>query len=333
MRFEPNYAPAYSLRSVPSSTTSCIVHRFATHFQCCGKTELKTLYRAFLLSTALNLGYCTVKVLKSHFRKLLQLDAMVIAAWISVGLILLVQIPIQLPILSQIGQQMVWPVSTTGLASCLALSELRRRRAENKVHVLQAESTTDPLTGVGNRRWLDIEINQRIAQLKRQNAPFSTLLVDIDHFKAINDGLGHDAGDAILVSVAKELRSTLRDMDVICRVGGEEFVIVLPGTNADAAALAGQRLRSAIEKASFLFNDKLVPVTVSIGVTAARATDSQEKMLKRADEALFAAKRSGRNRCFIMSNSSTHCSDVLDEEVSNITTTCVQAATPCPNLC
>lgn len=293
------------------------------------KTELEALYRATLLSSALNLGYCTVKVLESHFRKLLQFDALVIAAWMSVGLLLLVQIPTQ----SHFGQQMVWPVSTTGLASCLALSELRRRRAESKVHVLQAESTTDPLTGVGNRRWLDIEIKQRIAQLKRQNAPFSALLVDIDHFKAINDGLGHDAGDAMLVSVAKELRTTLRDMDVICRVGGEEFVIVLPGTNADAAALAGQRLRSAIENARFLFNDKVIPITVSIGLTAARTTDSQETILKRADEALFAAKRSGRNRCFIMSNSSLRCSDVLDKEVSNITTTCAHGAAPCPNLC
>jgi diguanylate cyclase (GGDEF)-like protein len=270
-----------------------------------------------------------VNVLKSLFRKLLQFDALVIAAWVSVGLLIFVQLPNQ----SHFEQKMIWPISTTGLASCLALSELRRRRAEDKVQILKAESITDPLTGVGNRRLLDIEIKQRFALLKRQNVPFSTLLVDIDHFKSINDRLGHDAGDAILVSVAKELRTTLRDMDVVCRVGGEEFVIVLPGTNADPAAFAGERLRSAIERAKFPFQDNEIPVTVSIGLTAALATDSQETLLKRADEALFAAKRSGRNRCFIMSNSSTRCTDVSDKKTSNITTTCAQAAVPYPNLC
>ncbi len=270
-----------------------------------------------------------MNVLKSLFRKLLQFDALVIAAWVSVGLLIFVQLPNQ----SHFEQKMIWPISTTGLASCLALSELRRRRAEDKVQVLRAESTTDPLTGVGNRRWLDIEMKQRFAQLKRQNAPFCTLLLDIDHFKSVNDRLGHDAGDAILISVAKELRTTLRDMDVVCRVGGEEFVIVLPGTNADTAALAGERLRLAIERGMFPFKDNVIPVTVSIGLTAALATDSQETLLKRADEALFAAKRSGRNRCFIMSNSSTRCTDVTDKKTSNITTTCAQAEVPYPNLC
>ncbi|MCU0714303.1 MAG: GGDEF domain-containing protein [Pirellula sp.] len=270
-----------------------------------------------------------MKALQFQLSKLQQFDGLALAAWLSVGLLLLVQFPNQSPF----NPQTVWPVSTTGLASCLALSELRRRRAEKKVNVLQAESTTDPLTGVGNRRWLDIEIKQRVAQLRRQNAPFSTLLVDIDHFKAINDRLGHDAGDAVLVAVAKELRNTLRDMDVICRIGGEEFVIVLPGTNADAAALASERLRTAIESASFPFHNKIIPVTVSIGVTAACASDTKETMLKRADEALYAAKRSGRNRCFIMDSTSSRCDHVLDKQRSRATLSCAQAAIPCPNLC
>jgi diguanylate cyclase (GGDEF)-like protein len=254
-----------------------------------------------------------VKIVKSPLEKLLRFDALAVAAWISVGLLLLAQIPSR----SYFGQHMVWPVSTIGLASCLALSELRRRRAEQKVHTLQAESTTDPLTGVGNRRWLDVELKQRIAQLKRQNAPFSALLVDIDHFKSVNDRLGHDAGDAILVAVAKELRGALRDMDVLCRIGGEEFVIVLPGTDTEAASLAGERLRKAIESANLLFNDKVIPISVSIGLTTAVAMDTQESMLKRADEALYAAKRSGRNRCFIMSNSSSRCTAVLDSTIQN----------------
>lgn len=244
----------------------------------------------------------------------LRLDALAVAAWISVGLLLLAQLPTS----SYFGQHMIWPISTVGLASCLALSELRRRRAEDKIHYLQAESTTDPLTGVGNRRWLDVELKQRMAQLRRQNAPFSALLVDIDHFKAVNDSLGHDAGDAILVGVAKELRTTLRDMDVLCRIGGEEFVVVLPGTESEAASLACERLRKAIESAKFQFNDKVIPVTVSIGLTTAIHSDTQESLLKRADEALYAAKRAGRNRCFIMKRSSAQCNDALDPSSQNV---------------
>ncbi len=266
-----------------------------------------------------------MKALLLKLNKLLRFDGLAIAAWLCVGLLLLVQSPNQ----SHFTQQVIWPVSTIGLASCLALSELRRRRAEEKVNVLQAESTTDPLTGVGNRRWLDIEMKQRIAQLKRQNAPFSTLLVDIDHFKAINDRLGHDAGDAVLVSVAKELRNTLRDMDVICRIGGEEFVIVLPGTNADAAVLASERLRTAIESADFPFHNQLIAVTVSIGLTAACVSDTKETMLKRADEALYAAKRSGRNRCFIMNAESSHCGEVTKQDLLNMDGSRVQASALC----
>jgi diguanylate cyclase (GGDEF)-like protein len=245
---------------------------------------------------------------------LLRLDALAVAAWISVGLLMLAQIPMKI----YSGQQMIWPIGTIGLASCLALSELRRRRAEDKVHSLQAESTTDPLTGVGNRRWLDAELKQRMAQLRRQNAPFSALLLDIDHFKSVNDSLGHDAGDAILVGVAKELRTMLRDMDVLCRIGGEEFVVVLPGTESEAASLACERLRKAIEGAKFQFNDKVIPVTISIGLTTAIPSDTQESLLKRADEALYAAKRSGRNRCFIMKRYASCCNDVLDSPVKNL---------------
>ncbi len=270
-----------------------------------------------------------MKALQLHLSRLLHFDGLALAAWLSVGLLLLVQSPNY----SLFSPQLVWPFSTTGLASCLALSELRRRRAEKRVNVLQAESTTDPLTGVGNRRWLEIEMKQRIAQLRRQNAPFSTLLVDIDHFKAINDRLGHDAGDAVLIAVAKELRNTLRDMDVICRVGGEEFVIVLPGTNADAAASASERLRTIIEQTNFTFQDKFIPITISIGLTASHIMDTKDSMLKRADEALYAAKRAGRNRCFIMDTSSSRCKDSVDSGHSRLTINCVQVATPCSNLC
>lgn len=224
-----------------------------------------------------------------------QIDFLAVASWCSLGLLLITQ----MCIIDRDWTPNTWAISITGLASCLALSELRRKRAEAKMHLLRAESTTDPLTGVGNRRWLDIEMKQRIAQLRRQNSPFSLLMLDIDHFKSVNDTWGHDAGDAVLVAVASEIRHTLRDMDVLCRTGGEEFIAVLPGTNVKAAVAAAERIRNAVEKLAVCFQGRTIKVTVSIGVTAGTPTDEALHIIKRADDAVYVAKRDGRNRSIV----------------------------------
>lgn len=234
------------------------------------------------------------------------IDLIAVASWCSLGLLLLTQ----LCATDQYWIPNTWAISIIGLASCLALSELRRKQAETKMHLLRAESTTDPLTGVGNRRWLDIEMKQRIAQLRRQNSPFSVLMLDIDYFKSVNDAWGHAAGDAVLVAVAKEIRQTLRDMDVLCRTGGEEFIAILPGTNVHEAAAAAERIRLAVEKLSVCFQNRTITVTLSIGVTAGIPTDEALEVIKRADDAVYAAKRDGRNRSLVKTTHSLNCVEV-----------------------
>lgn len=240
----------------------------------------------------------------------LRLDVLSMATWSSVALLFLSQSPF----VYQAWVPNIWSISMVSLASCLALSEVRRGRTENHVHVLRAASTIDPLTGVGNRRWLDIEMKQRFAQLRRQNAPFSVVIMDIDHFKKVNDNWGHDAGDLILVSVATEIRKTLRDMDVMCRLGGEEFVAILPDTNEIAAIAAAERIRLAIAGASYRYRDKVIPITVSLGVTAAVPLDEAEDTLKRADDALYAAKRGGRNVSFVKTSRDRDCYGVGESQ-------------------
>jgi diguanylate cyclase (GGDEF)-like protein len=244
--------------------------------------------------------YLRTREWQEHF------DFLAVGSWCSFGLLLITQ-------LCNIDQDWIpnaWAISIIGLASCLALSDLRRKGAEAKMHLLRAESITDPLTGVGNRRWLDIEMKQRISQLRRQDSPFSVLMLDIDHFKSINDTWGHDAGDSVLKAVANEIRHTLRDMDVLCRIGGEEFISILPGTDVKAAFAAAERIRSAIEKLGICFQDQTIRFTISIGVTAGTRTDEALAIIKRADDAVYAAKRDGRNRSLVKTAHSVNCVDV-----------------------
>ena len=244
-------------------------------------------------------GYFRTKGWQEHF------DFLAVASWCSFGLLLTTQ----LCIIDLDWIPNMWSISIIGLASCLALSELRHRRAQAKMDLLRAESTTDPLTGAGNRRWLDIEMKQRLAQLRRQESPFSVLMLDIDHFKRINDTWGHDAGDIVLVAVAKEIRHTLRDMVVLCRTGGEEFIAILPGTNVEAAAAAAERIRSAIEELLVRFQNRTLAVTISIGVTEGTPTDETSEIIKRADDAVYAAKRVGRNRSLVKTTFAENCID------------------------
>jgi len=236
-------------------------------------------------------------------------DALAVCSWISATTLIVTQIPFfelqHLP-----G---CWAISAVGLASCLALTELRRKRIEVEVKILRDASTTDPLTGVGNRRWLEIEMKQRLAQFRRQNAPFSVLMLDIDYFKRINDDWGHDVGDLVLIKIAGVMRRTLRDMDVVCRVGGEEFLAILPGTGIKAAAAASERIRHAVEQAIISCQEREISVTVSIGVTTAIAMDEIDPILKRADDAMYASKRSGRNHVSVKTSGSIVLIDSRDE--------------------
>jgi len=171
-------------------------------------------------------------------------------------------------------------------------------RQSRKIELCLAEAHTDTLTGLANRRALDMEFSRRLAQRQRQGTPLCLLIIDLDHFKSLNDKFGHLLGDAVLKEVANVLKATARHMDIVGRLGGDEFAVLLPGSNLKAASLAAERLRSAIGDSPLRWEGHELTLTVSIGLAEAQVDDDPASLLKRADFALYAAKEAGRNCCF-----------------------------------
>ena len=160
-------------------------------------------------------------------------------------------------------------------------------------------AVTDQLTGLFNRRFLMTQIEPLVLRASCGGEPLAVMIADIDHFKKINDTYGHDVGDDVLREFAARMASNVRPSDFACRMGGEEFAVVMPNTSGDVGCLAGERLRRQIAGAPFIVahGAERLDVTVSIGVAAsAGADETAESLLKRADEALYQAKRGGRNR-------------------------------------
>ena len=160
----------------------------------------------------------------------------------------------------------------------------------------QAErlATTDGLTGLLNRRTFNSLLDRRWREAQRYRRQLSLLLLDIDHFKRVNDTHGHPAGDAVLRGVARLLQKCARETDAVARYGGEELAVVLPETDADGARAIAERIRRTIEAAQHPTEQGVLRVTVSIGIaTTAR---SPEELVESADKALYRAKQSGRNR-------------------------------------
>jgi diguanylate cyclase (GGDEF)-like protein len=158
----------------------------------------------------------------------------------------------------------------------------------------QNAAALDALTGLPNRRTIMEYLRERIEYVSIGN-PCAVLLIDIDHFKNINDTLGHQAGDQCLRTVGALIARNIRGMDRAGRIGGEEFVIMMPDTTSEMARNVGERLRSAIESADIKRTDG-EPVTASIGIAVASVSDTVDSLLARADRALYQAKRQGRNR-------------------------------------
>jgi two-component system cell cycle response regulator len=158
---------------------------------------------------------------------------------------------------------------------------------------------TDGLTGLHNRRYMETHLGTLVEQATQRGKPLSLLMLDIDYFKSVNDTHGHDAGDDVLREFALRIRRSVRNIDLACRLGGEEFVIVMPETDMTVAAMVAERLRRRIAGEPFPVQQgtKLLNVTLSIGIAAlTSAADTPTTILKRADQALYRAKRDGRNR-------------------------------------
>ncbi len=157
---------------------------------------------------------------------------------------------------------------------------------------------TDSLTGLYNRRYLETHLGHLIEHFINRGKALSILALDVDFFKPVNDTYGHDAGDKVLQELAVRIRQNTRTIDLCCRTGGEEFVLVLPSTDVEAAERIAERLRKSVASKSFLVApQKLIPVTISIGLAGLGSSDDTlESLLKRADSALYRAKKEGRNR-------------------------------------
>ena len=165
---------------------------------------------------------------------------------------------------------------------------------------LARQANTDELTGVRNRRSLLETARQEFSRANRYGSPMSMLMLDIDYFKRINDGFGHDVGDKVLKAVAEACRRELRDSDVLGRIGGEEFGVLLPNTDIEGAAVVAERLRARVD-ALVLSGDwgEDIRPKVSVGVACIQGAGRVEVVLKRADEAMYAAKAAGRNRVHV----------------------------------
>lgn len=164
--------------------------------------------------------------------------------------------------------------------------------------LLERQAKTDALTGISNRREFDATVHREIARARRQGDTVSLLLMDIDSFKSINDVHGHMAGDRILKIVAGACASHLREIDLLARYGGDEFAILLPGTNLNGAGVVAERIREALEQLVVAVEGgRLLPLTVSLGVVELGGVpEGLDELIKRADDALYHAKQAGRNR-------------------------------------
>jgi len=153
----------------------------------------------------------------------------------------------------------------------------------------------DPLTGANNRAALKETIEREVELSHRHKTALSIIMFDLDHFKHINDNYGHITGDEVLRECVHVCNHALRSTDMLFRFGGEEFVVILPGENANGAIIAAERLRAVIEKHAFHNNQSTVPVTISVGTASLTLRESAQALIERADKALYSAKNAGRN--------------------------------------
>ncbi len=201
-----------------------------------------------------------------------------------------------------VNDYLIRPVDRNEMLARVRTQIKKKRYTERLRDNVQASiemAITDALTGLFNRRYMETHLATLLEQAASRGKPLSVLILDIDYFKSINDGHGHDAGDDVLREFSLRIRKSIRNIDLACRYGGEEFVIVMPETDMSVATMVAERLRRRIagEPFSIQNGSRQLDVTISIGIAAlAGPTDTAAAVLKRADTALYRAKRDGRNR-------------------------------------
>jgi len=188
--------------------------------------------------------------------------------------------------------------SNQSLQSKLDAAEgrLLEQAVEIESHI--SRSLTDALTGLPNRREFNQRLEERMAAWNRRREPFSLLLVDVDHFKKLNDQYGHLAGDQVLAGIGSALKSAIRREDAVARFGGEEFALLLPSAQLDQAAVVARKIRDAVTHTKVAYNEHEIAATVSIGIAMIQPNETPEALIHRADSALYAAKAAGRNCVF-----------------------------------
>lgn len=216
---------------------------------------------------------------------------------------------IDVPMLHSSGNQLwtecvVTPIIETDSSTSAYVTVLRDATDQHRTsQKLISQALTDPLTGLHNRRGLQQLIPDLLAKLNSLQLPSSWIAVDIDHFKFVNDSYGHDAGDKVLQEVALLLRQTVRDDDLVVRIGGEEFLIFLPKANIEGAQIVAERMRQCIESSVIVYKDHTIKITSSFGISSQPPNLDWNTAIMTADIALYQAKHSGRNKVVISNNS------------------------------
>ncbi|QYK12452.1 GGDEF domain-containing protein [Shewanella rhizosphaerae] len=165
------------------------------------------------------------------------------------------------------------------------------------VQKMRQQADRDYLTGLWNRRAMQQQLEQLHQRWLRDGQAYSLILFDLDFFKQINDKFGHSAGDAVLVKTAQQIGKVTRAMDIFCRLGGEEFLLVLPGTDGEVAKIIAQKLQQALRQSSLNWQGSLIPISASFGIVTTATGDTPDSLLALADKAMYRAKETGRDRC------------------------------------
>ena len=216
-------------------------------------------------------------------------------------------------------------MANKSLQSSLTSAEGRLKEQAEEIEAHMSLSMTDPLTGLLNRRGFDEQLQSRIVAHRRDGGPFSVLVLDVDHFKQINDNYGHLIGDRMLVAVAQALRESLRQEDAVARFGGDEFAILLPHTTLEEGIVVAHKVNTKVAAAAIEERGFIFAVTVSSGLAMYAGAEDVKSLLERADAALYAAKEAGRH-CAFLHNGVECC------PISGQTTKAAEETAECPRV-